>query len=474
MTLDEKLIKTVPTKVQVEHQKTEFYAFVHFTVNTFTDKDWGDGTESPAIFNPSNLDAEQWAKTFKAAGMKGMVLTCKHHDGFCLWPSRFTEHSIKNSPYKNGKGDIVREASDACRKYGLKFGVYLSPWDRNSVYYGRGKEYDDYYVAQLTELLTQYGELFTVWFDGACGEGPNGKKQVYDWTRYYSTIRKLQPDAAITGCGPDVRWCGNEGGHTRYAEWSVVSERMLYGLYPNGEKLIKEASEAGMKEIKIDAPDLGSRELMKDEKSYIWYASEYDVSIRPGWFWHENENEKLRSLDNLIKIYDNSVGGNATLILNAPPTPEGLIHENDVQRLTELGQYIEKSFRENMTDSAEVTASEADEIHSIKNVLKDGYDAFYMPEKGNKTPDIIFKWNEPVNIGKIVLKENILCSQRVETFSVDIMKNGRFEEYFKGSVIGYQRFISMNGIKTDLLRIRITDSREEPTLAFIGIYKNIE
>ena len=209
---DERLISVIPSKRQIAYQNMEYFCFIHFTVNTFTGSEWGLGDEPEAIFNPEELDARQWAKTAAEGGMKGLILTCKHHDGFCLWPSKYTEHSIKNSPYKNGKGDIVRETAEACKEYGLKFGVYLSPWDRNNESYGKGKEYDDYYVNQLTELLTNYGDIFVIWLDGACGEGSNGKKQVYDWQRYYEVMRKLQPNAVISISGPDIRWCGNEAG----------------------------------------------------------------------------------------------------------------------------------------------------------------------------------------------------------------------------------------------------------------------
>ena len=224
--LDKRLVSVVPSKRQVEYQKREFYGFIHFTVNTYTNKEWGLGDESPEIFNPYNLDAEVWVKAAVSAGMKGLILTCKHHDGFCLWPSKYTEHSVKNSPYKDGRGDIVKELSDACKKYNIKFGVYLSPWDRNCAVYGSGKEYDDYYINQMTELLTNYGDIYTFWMDGACGEGPNGKKQVYDWDRYYAKVRDLQPEAVLSISGPDVRWCGNEAGIVRKSEWSVVSKTM--------------------------------------------------------------------------------------------------------------------------------------------------------------------------------------------------------------------------------------------------------
>lgn len=474
MTLDERLIKTVPSKRQIEHQKTEFYGFIHFTVNTFTDREWGDGTENPAIFNPTKLDAEQWARSFVSAGMKGMILTCKHHDGFCLWPSKFTKHSIKYSPYKNGSGDIVKEASEACRKYGLKFGIYLSPWDRNCPLYGKGTEYDDYFVAQLTELLTQYSEIFTVWFDGACGEGPNGKKQVYAWQRYYDIIRKYQPNACIAVCGPDVRWCGNEAGYTRPSEWSVVPGRLVDAEKTAENSQKTDNTEFRERAIKSSDQDLGSRQVMMSEKDFIWYPAEVNTSIRPGWFWHKNENDKVRSLEELIRIYYNSVGGNATFLLNVPPTDEGLFHENDVRRLEEIGNYLKKSFSDNILKYATVTANSESGEHKVNNIITDNYDSFYTPTEGVANPVITVKFNHPVKLGNIVLKENILYSQRIESFSVDINENGFFKTIYNGTVVGYKRIVKVNGIKTDCIRIRITDSRKEPTLAFLGIYSEIE
>ncbi len=470
MTLDEKLIGITPHKRQVAHQKLEFYAFVHFTVNTFTNKEWGDGTESPSIFNPTKLDAEQWVKAIKNAGMKGLILTCKHHDGFCLWPSKHTKHTIEYAPYKNGRGDIVKEVSDACRKHGIKFGVYLSPWDRNCPLYGQGKVYDDFFIHQLTELLTNYGDVFSVWFDGACGEGSNGKKQYYDWNRYYAKIRSLQPEACISVCGPDVRWCGNEAGHTRKAEWSVVPKRAK-----DSEIIAEKSQQVDGEEFRqrtVDArdADLGSREMLMDEEQLIWYPAEVNTSIRPGWFWHDSENDKVRPLDELIHIYNNSVGGNATFLLNIPPTNEGLLHENDVKRLEEIGAYLTAAFGCNLLDTAELHAENA----GISAVRTDGYEEYYTAAKGMATDVITAKWHEPVSIGNLVLKENILCSQRVESFAVDAMIDGVFQEIYSGTVIGYKRIVPLRSVKTDCIRIRITDSRTEPTIAFFGVYKAIE
>lgn len=467
MTLDEKLAGVLPHIRQVRFQQLEFYAFIHFTVNTFTDKEWGDGTESPEIFDPKKLDAEQWVKAVKSAGMKALILTCKHHDGFCLWRSKTTEHTVASSPWKDGKGDVVKEVSDACRKHGLKFGVYLSPWDRNCPLYGQGKAYDDFFVEQLTELLTNYGEVFCVWFDGACGEGPNGKKQYYDWERYYSVIRKLQPNACISVCGPDVRWCGNEAGYTRDAEWSVVPERAKDSELISSKS--QQADDESFRQRRVDArdSDLGSRKMLENEEKLIWYPAEVNTSIRPGWFWHEGENDKVRSLDELIHIYNNSIGGNATFLLNIPPTNEGLLHENDVKRLAELGEYLEKAFEDDLLNNAKLTA-DGKEASAVR---KDNYDEYYIAENGCNTAEFTARWDSPVKVGNIVLKENILCGQRVESFIVEAEKDGSFCKVYSGTVIGYKRIVPLKNVETTVIRIRITDSRTEPTLAYLGIYK---
>lgn len=473
MTLDKRLVQILPDKRQVEFQQTEFYGFVHFTVNTFTDHEWGDGAESPSVFDPKKLDAHQWAAAMKSAGMKGMLLTCKHHDGFCLWPSKYTKHTVAYSPYKKGNGDVVKEAADACHEYGLKFGVYISPWDRNCPLYGQGKAYDDYFINQLTELLTGYGEVFSVWFDGACGEGPNGKKQYYDWDRYYAVIRDLQPNACITVCGPDVRWCGNEAGYTRKAEWSVVPKRAR-----DSERIAENSQQSDDESFrlrKVDArdADLGSREILENEHELIWYPAEVNTSIRPGWFWHESENDKVRPLDELIHIYNNSVGGNATFLLNVPPTNEGLFHENDVKRLREIGDHLKAAYKNNILETAQLFVDSEYNGHNIDSVRTDSYDEYYSPEQGVTTACITAKWKDRVSIGNIVIKENILCSQRVESFAVDIMTDRGFEEVYSGTVIGYKRIIPLKKATTDCVRIRITDSRTEPTIAFLGVYEAI-
>ena len=469
MEIDKRLVKIVPSPRQVKFQQLEFYAFIHFTVNTFTDKEWGDGTESPDIFSPMKLDAEQWVNAVKSAGMRGLILTCKHHDGFCLWDTKTTGHNVMNSPY--GK-DIVREVSDACKKGGIAFGVYLSPWDRNCPLYGSGKAYDDFFVGQLTELLTNYGEIFSVWFDGACGEGPNGKKQYYDWERYYKVIRGIRPDACISVCGPDVRWCGNEAGHTRKAEWSVVP------LRARDSEIISEKSQHEDDELfrqrRVDArdEDLGSRAALKDEPELIWYPAEVNTSIRPGWFWHESENGKVRSLKELADIYIRSVGGNATFLLNIPPTKDGLLHENDVERLTEFGEFLKSAFADNLVPEAELSCESELPDHGIENIVTDSYDGCYMPNSSNA--DIQIKLPQIEKLGYVVIKENILMSQRIESFAVDVYENGCFREAFRGTTAGYKRIVPLNGILTDTVRIRITDSRVRPAISFIGVYRSAE
>ena len=509
--LDERLIQIVPSKRQLAYQQLEFYAFIHFTVNTFTGKEWGDGTESEQIFMPTKLDTRQWAKAIQTAGMRGAILTCKHHDGFCLWPSKYTNHTIANSPFEDGNGDIVRDFSQACREYGLKFGIYLSPWDRNNKTYGLGKEYDDYYIAQLTELLTNYGDIFTVWLDGACGEGANGKKQVYDWKRYYEVIRKLQPLACINVCGPDIRWCGNEAGHTRTSEWSVVPERTR-----DTEKISENSQQNdndAFRNRKISAmdEDLGSRTVLEKEEELIWYPAEVNTSIRPGWFYHPGEDEQVKSLEDLISIYEKSVGGNSMFLLNIPPTKEGLIHDNDRKRLEELGRYLKMTYAVNELKNADKIFIEGVDAafgeSAETNILKctdeectdeectdeectneestdkestdwscgmdcdilatDSYDRFIVLKPNTKNDTIVIQWKEPVVIHKIVLKEDIRKSQRVESFRL----LGEADELlYEGTVIGYKKIVSLSAVKTQHLKIQILDSRKEAYISFVGIY----
>lgn len=467
--LDRRLIRVVPSARQVRLQQMEMYAFVHFTINTFTDREWGDGTEDPALFDPRRLDAMQWVDAIADAGMKGLILTCKHHDGFCLWPSALTEHTVAASPFRQGQGDVVREVADACRQRGIAFGVYLSPWDRHEPKYGTGKPYDDYFVGQLTELLTGYGEISTVWFDGACGEGPNGKKQYYDWERYYEVIRRLQPKACIHVCGPDIRWCGNEAGDVRDAEWSVVPRRTM-----DTEKIAsasQQQDDAAFRQRKIRATDqdLGSRDVLKDEPELIWYPAEVNTSIRPGWFWHASEDDQVKPLTKLIDIYEKSVGGNATFLLNIPPNREGLFHAEDVARLRAFGDYLRSSYRENLTGSATLDASPAAQGHPIACVLTED-DGFYLPAEETGQAEIILRWTDRQRIRRVVLQEQILMSQRIERYALDVWQDGGWHQAAEGRVVGYKRIIPLDAVETCALRLRIMDARVAPTIKFIGVY----
>lgn len=461
-------VKIIPAKRQLRHQRLEFYGFFHFSINTFTDKEWGDGSEDPWIFNPEQMDARQWAKIIKSAGMTGAILTCKHHDGFCLWPSQYTDHTIAASPYKNGKGDIVREVSEALKEQELKFGIYLSPWDRNNQAYGQGKIYDDYFICQLEELLTQYGPVFTVWLDGACGENKEGKRQIYDWERYYEVIRRLAPDACISVCGPDVRWCGNEAGETRETEWSVVPKR-LSDAEKVAEASQKENNDLFRKQrIKSDDIDLGSRKKLEAEKELIWYPSEVNTSIRPGWFYHEAEDDQVKSLQTLIHIYEHSVGGNATFLLNIPPTKEGVIHPNDAARLGELGEYLKRIYSENLMSDAKIFIN--DYGNNIDISEKDSKGCLYHTKEGETTLDLRISFPEEKSISKAVLMEKIEYSQRIERFCIWAKVKQRYKLIYEGTTVGYKKIASFDSIQTDEIKIQILDSRVSIYLNYLGLY----
>jgi len=464
---DAELIRIVPSARQLALQKMAFYAFVHFTVNTFTDREWGDGTENPALFNPTELNPDQWVESIRAAGMKGLILTCKHHDGFCLWPSRYTEHSVANSPCKT---DVVAATAEACRRGGIRFGVYLSPWDRNQPLYGTGAPYDDYFVNQLTELRTGYGEIFSVWFDGACGEGPNGRKQYYDWERYYRVIRKLQPNACIHVCGPDIRWCGNEAGETRPSEWSVVPRRTM-----DTEKIASASQRADdasfrLRPIRAQDLDLGSRERLKDEKELIWYPAEVNTSIRPGWFWHASENDQVKSLDRLVEIYLNSVGGNATFLLNIPPDRRGLFHENDVARLRELGAFLRNSFQRNLIrEAAEITAPAGERGRETGNLVSED-ERFYLPALSSPCPDIRVRWNRPERIRYAVIREHLPLSQRIERFELWTETDGKKDCLYRGTTVGSKRIVRLENVMISSVLLRITDARGTPAIEQLAFY----
>lgn len=471
--LTQRLVGVVPSARQLKWHELKFYSFIHFGMNTFYDSEWGYGTEDPARFNPTQLDTDQWVISLKKAGIKAVILTCKHHDGFCLWPSAYTEHSVKNSPYKEGQGDIVKELSESCKKYDLKFGVYLSPWDRHDTRYGDSEAYNDYFIDQLTELLTHYGELFSVWFDGACGEGPNGKKQVYDWKRYYEHIRKLQPEAAITICGPDVRWCGNEAGDCRESEWNVVPSRLAIPDYVAENSQQQDDEAFRERTVKHKDQDLGSREILKNEYDLIWYPAEVDTSIRPGWFYHKEEDEAVKPLEKLIDIYYHSVGGNATLLLNIPPDTRGLIHENDVKRLEEMGKYIEKTFSNDRITKAHITAESEEALHSIENIKVDDQSYFKTPD-GVGSVNVTFAFDKAYPINHVVLEEQIALSQRIESFEVWVRENEEMKKVYTGTTVGSCRICKFDTVQTQQVILKILESRVAPTLKKVGIFTDSE
>src|SRR3954462_1430053 len=331
--------RPTPTAAQLQWHRDELAMFLHFGVNTFTNREWGDGTESPSIFNPTALDAKQWARTARNAGFRALILTAKHHDGFCLWPTRTTRHSVAASPWRSGEGDVVREFVEACHTEGLKAGLYLSPWDRNNPVYGDSRRYNDLYCDQLTELLTRYGPIAEVWFDGANGEGPNGKRQIYDWPRFFRLVRNLQPNAVtFSDAGPDVRWCGNEKGTAGDPNWSTMNPDAV--PFPGA-----------------DGPGIVEALQHGDRDGTVWRPAEVDVSIRPGWFYHPAEDERVRTVDNLVSLYFSSVGRNGKLLLNVPPTRAGLLHPTDVARLAQFRTALDSVFERDLARDARRTSS---------------------------------------------------------------------------------------------------------------------
>lgn len=440
-TLSEKVemaARLVPTEQQLKWQQMELTAFLHFGINTFTGREWGDGKEDPALFNPVSLDCEQWVRALKAGGFKMAILTAKHHDGFCLWPTKTTRHSVASSPWKEGKGDVVRELRDACRKYGLKFGVYLSPWDRNAECYGQGEAYNQFFIEQLTELLTNYGEVHEVWFDGANGEGPNGKKQEYDWEAVEQTIRRLQPKAVTAIMGDDVRWVGNEKGIGRETEWSATV--LAPGIYTRAEEQNQRLG------VSSTAQDLGGRKVLVDAKELFWYPSEVDVSIRPGWFYHTDQDNQVKSLAHLADIYFQSVGYNSVLLLNIPPDKNGLIHETDARRLEELATYLRHTFDD--------------------NYLKKG-NARWMARSGD-FKEFQVKKNAWVNT--LLIQEDIAKGQRIERFLLEGCVEGNWQKLAEGTTVGYKRLVRFAACQPDSIRLTVLSARDEARVLRMGLY----
>ncbi len=417
-----------PSDKQMAWQQRELTAFLHFGVNTFTNREWGDGTEDPNVFNPTNLNTRQWVKTLHDAGFKQVILTAKHHDGFCLWQTKTTKHSVASSAWRNGTGDVLADLRAACDEYGMKLGVYLSPWDRNASCYG-SDAYNDMFVAQLTELLTNYGTIDEVWFDGACGEGPNGKKQVYDWSRYREVITRLQPNAVIAIQGDDVRWVGNENGLGRETEWSATA--LMPAIYPGSTE-----ANAALSLTQL-SPDLGSRDLLAKANTLYWWPSEVDVSIRPGWFWHATEQPK--KLSDLAGIYVNSVGRNSVLLLNVPPTTDGLIAPADSARLIELHRWVQNSFADNR-----------------------------VAKLANSNRRASLRSGSTVNC--VVLGERVANGQRVESFEVLARSGKAYTRIARGTTIGAKRILTFAPVAADELLLRITSQRGTAEIALFEAY----
>lgn len=437
----DRLISVLPSKRQQRLAEKPFYLFMHFGMNTATGREWGVGNEKVTDFTIKKINAAQWIKCAQSSGATGIILTCKHHDGFCLWPSDYTSFSVK---YSDFEGDIVKMVSDECRKAGLDFGVYLSPWDMHEPTYGT-PDYNDYFCNQLTELLTNYGTISEVWFDGA--KGADAKAFEYDWQRYYKLIRELQPDANIAVCGPDIRWVGNEGGKTRKSEFSVVPSYLKMAETVAEKSQHAESDAGGMKKRTSTDEDLGSRDLLKNCPEICWYPAEVDVSIRKGWFYSKKTNFTVKSAKKLFNIYLNSVGNNCTLLLNVPPSDKGTIHINDAVALRSLGNKIEGLYS--------------------KPVL---VEKFGMLKETDGVLD--FTFDSEKKLKYVILKEDIRYSQRVEAFDIFLKKeNGNYVHVYSGTVIGSCKIATLKGKKCTGARVIIRQSRSAPVLSEIGFYE---
>lgn len=451
----------VPSPRQLRWHDLEFYGFLHFTINTFTDKEWGYGDEAPALFNPTDFDAEQIVRTAKAAGMKGLILTAKHHDGFCLWPSKYTEHSVKQSPWRNGRGDVVREISEACRKYGLKFGIYLSPWDRNRADYGR-PEYLSYFRNQLRELLTDYGPIFEVFFDGANGgDGFYGgaketrridRETYYDWPTTWQLVRELQPDACLfSDAGPDVRWIGNERGVAGETCWATLNAKDFVPGRADQARLNR-----------------------GDRPGANWVPAEADVSIRPGWFYHAQEDTKVRTAQNLVDIYYASVGRGASMLLNLPPDRRGRINENDQRSLQEFRRILDATFANDLARGASISASnvrgDGDRRFLPQNVIDKSRDSYWASDDNELTPELVLEFKHEITFNVVRLREYLPLGQRVEAFAVDVWRAGKWTEFGTGTSIGNCRLLRKQPATTSKVRLRILQAAACPAISEFGLY----
>jgi alpha-L-fucosidase len=422
--------RPVPTAAQLEWQRDELAMFIHFGVNTFTNREWGDGTENPSIFAPASLDTRQWARSARAAGFRAMVLTAKHHDGFCLWPSKTTTHSVASSPFRGGAGNVVREFVDACRAEGLKPGLYLSPWDRHEPSYGDSPRYNDLYCDQLTELLTQYGAISEVWFDGANGEGPNGKRQVYDWPRVWGLVRKLQPNAVMfSDAGPDIRWIGNERGAAGVTNWSTVDPRIVTRPGQEGADVMRSLQDG-------------------DAEGSVWRPGETDVSIRPGWFYHPAEDAKVKTEEDLVQLYFTSVGRNSKLLLNVPPTTQGLLHDVDVARVAGMRQQLGTLFKTNVAAGARVG----------------------WRSTGPRSGTVDIDLGRSMSLAIARLEEDIARGQIVARYTLEAQVGDSWRDLAGGTTIGYCKLDRFDPVTTRRVRLTINEALEPPRPVVVKLY----
>jgi len=451
----------VPSAQQLQYQEMEFIGFVHFTVNTFTDKEWGFGDEQPSIFHPTQFDADQWASVAAEVGMKELILTAKHHDGFALWPSRYTEHSVKYSDWRNGTGDVVGEFVTASRSHGLKVGLYLSPWDRNHAEYGR-PAYLDYYRNQLRELLTEYGEITEVWFDGANGGtgyygGANEERRIdretyYDWGETWSLVRSLQPSTLIfSDAGPDIRWIGNERGFAGETNWSTI----------NTEGIVVGQADAAY----LNTGDPNGRR---------WVVPLCNTSIRPGWFYHAAEDDQVKSPQELLEVYYKSVGRNCVLLLNVPPDKRGLFHENDVAALRDFRRILDETFAVNLAAGKQVTADNYRQMQSKfapANITDADARSYWATDDGVLRGTLEIDLGQRTYFDRIMLQEPIRFGQRISEFAIDARMDGEWIEIALGTTVGYKRLLRIPGVETDRVRIRIERANSVPALSNVGLFR---
>lgn len=449
--------RVTPSPRQLKWQKYEYYCLLSFGMNTIKNVEWGDGFAVPESFWIENLNTDDWAKYVSDAGMSAIVFTAKHFDGFCLWQTEMTDYSVKNCPnWREGKGDLVADLANSCRKYGLGFGLYVSPWDRHETSYGKGKAYDDFFCGLLTELLTKYGDIFCVWFDPRVGTGVNGTEQKFDMQRYYDTVHALQPNCVIGGMGPDLRWQGNAKFTPRKSEWSVVPSRLFEG---------------GGKKLNFGDPDLGSEKIIAKEENLIWYPLEVSIPLRDHWFYHKDDDYSAKTKDRLWKLYMGSVGSNGALMLGICPDANGKFHETDTSILQSFARDLKLHFSYNLLkEKGSITASSTlSELYRVENLMEDD-EHFWRAEESDKTPSFTIRFEEPELFDKLTIRENIRNGQRVEKFEIFIMdKKGKKRSVFKGTTIGNKKICPVNTVRADEILVVFEKYREKPEILSVSL-----